>query len=1007
MSELEASLSQGLALHRQGRLDQAARIYQDVLARWPDNFDALHLLGVAALQSGRVEFGIASIRKAIDLNDSVAAVHVSLGNGLRDLGRPLDALGSYDAAISLDPGYAQAWHNRGNALVDLGRDEEAVGSFDKAILLHPDLAEAYNGRGTALWRLKRPAEAIGSYDNAIALRPNLVEAYHNRGNILPYLNRFDEALASQDMAIALRPGLAEAHSGRGNALWELGRPEEALASYQRAMSLKPGHADAHWNASLCLLHLGHFAQGWRLFEWRKKLAEPMGSRVSPLPAWLGEQDISGKTLLLYWEQGLGDTIQFCRYARIAAARGARVIMEVQASLFGLLRDSFPGIQVMAAGREPPRFDFHCALMSLPFAFGTAVDTIPSEHRYIHTGNDRRALWVDRLGPATKPRAGVVWSGGAAYKGDRKRSIDLALCQPLFIADLDWICLRQTLSEQDVEALRHANGPRFFDGELHDFSDTAALIDVLDLVITVDTSVAHLAGAMGKPVWILLPYSADWRWLRDRDDSPWYPSARLFRQRQAGDWADVIDRVAGALRSWLASREDAARSWLRHGNTLLAQRRPEDAIASYDKAIALNHGDPNPYINRGNALLELRRHADAIASYGAAIEVKPDDAIAHHNRGNALLDLRRPAEALESYDRAIAIKSDSAETYGARGNALWELRRPEEAFASFEKAMALKPNYVDAGWNAGLCLLQMGRLEQGWKLFEWRKKLDRHPSVRSCPRPLWSGEQDILGKTLFVYWEQGLGDTIQFCRYATLAESRGARVVMEVQPSLRRLLARLTTSIQVVVPGEQPPDFDFYCPLLSLPLAFRTTPETIPAVPRYLCAEPETVARWSDRIGPRKKLRIGVAWSGSAGHRHDRDRSIDLARFSSLFAADAEWICLQKELRAGDGVPEQLAFFGDSLTDFAETAALMELMDLVISVDTSVAHLAAAMGKPTWILLPYSPDWRWFLDRDDSPWYPTARLFRQQSSGDWRGVLDEVTRAVMSEGVGRLSSPAVR
>ena len=682
-------------------------------------------------------------------------------------------------------------------------------------------------------------------------------------------------------------------------------------------------------------------------------------------------------------------------------------MEVQTSLFGLLRDSFPGIEVIAPGQEPPQFDFHCALMSLPLAFGTTVDTIPSEQRYIQAGKDRRALWLDRLGSVTKPRVGVVWAGGAAYKGDHKRSVDLATCQPLFIANVDWICLQQELSEPDAEALRQTNEPRIFGGELHDFSDTAALIDVLDLVITVDTSVAHLAGAMGKPVWILLPYSADWRWLRDRDDSPWYPSARLFRQRQAGDWTDVIERVAGALRSWLKGRDDAARSWFRHGNTFLAQRRPEDAIVSYDKAIALNPRDPNPYINRGNALLRVARHADAIASYDAAIAVRPDDAIAHHNRGNALLDPRRPAEAIESHDRAIACKPDSAETYAARGNALWELRRPEAAFASFQTAMALKPGYADAGWNSGLCLLRMGRLEQGWPLFEWRKKLDRHPSNRSYPRPLWSGEQDILGKNLFIYWEQGLGDTIQFCRYAALAEARGARVIMEVQPSLRGLLTQIGASIQIIVPGEEPPEFDFHCPMLSLPLAFRTTAGTIPAAARYLRAEPETLARWSERLGPRKKPRIGVAWSGSAGHRHDHNRSIDLARFSSLFAADAEWICLQKEPRPDDRLPEQLALFGDELTDFTETAALVELMDLVISVDTSVAHLAAALGKPAWILLPYSPDWRWLLDRYDSPWYPTARLFRQRGFGDWRGVLDEVTRALTAECFGRLNIPAAR
>jgi tetratricopeptide (TPR) repeat protein len=967
-----------------------------VLREQPDHFDALHLHGVAALQCGLTEAGLDSIRKAIGLNTTIAAAHVSLGNGLRDLGRPREAIASYDTALSLDPDHAQGWHNRGNALVDLGRYEAAITSFDKAISLRPDFAEAYNGRGNALWKLKQPEQAVASYDRALALRRDLAVAYHNRGNILPYLNRPDEALASQDRAIALQPGLAEAHSSRGNVLWELGRPEEALASYHRAVTLKPGYADANWNASLCLLQLGRFEPEWRLFEWRKRLDEPMGLRDLKQPLWTGEQDVSGATLFLYWEQGLGDTIQFCRYAKLAAARGAQVIMEVQAPLARLLGGLGSGISVIVAPEELPVFDYHCPLMSLPLAFRTELATIPAEHHYLRVEDDIRARWSTQIGSKTKPRIGLVWAGGAAYGGDRKRSTDLTTCLPLIDLDMEWICLQKEIGDQDAAVLSDARRIAFFGNELLDFSDTAGLVDLLDLVITVDTSVAHLAAAMGKPVWIMLPYSSDWRWLRDRDDSPWYPTVRLFRQQFVEDWPGVINRVADALRTWLAARADEARRWFRRGNALLAEQRSEEALASYDTAIILNPGDPDAYTNRGNALLQLKRHADAVASYDAAIAGTPGDSLVFHNRGNALLDMRHPAAAVASNDRAIALNPNVAETHGARGNALWELRRPEEALASFRTAMALKPDYADAVWNASLCLLQMGRLEEGLRLFEWRKKLDLRVAVRSYPQPLWSGEQDIAGKTLFVYWEQGLDDTIQFCRYAKLAEDRGAKVIMEVQPPLYRLLTRISASIQVLVPDETSPNFDFRCPMLSLPLAFRTLPETIPATQRYLWAEAERRAKWAHRLGPRRKPRIGVVWAGSPGHRHDRDRSMDLRTFSSMFTDDADWVCLQKDLRESDrAVPDHLAFFGDALADFTDTAALVDLMDLVITVDTSVAHLAAAMGKAVWILLPYSPDWRWFLERDDTPWYPTVKLFRQQSHGDWNGVIDRVRRALQA------------
>jgi tetratricopeptide (TPR) repeat protein len=546
VTELETRLSEALALHQQGRLVEAARIYQAVLREQPNHFDAMHLLGMATLQSGRTEPGVNLLRAAIALNGTIAAVHVTLGNGLRELKRPDDALESYDTAISLDPNHAQAWQNRGNALMDLKRPEAAVASYDNAIALRPDFAEAYSGRGNALWELRRPEHAIASFDRAIALRPDLAVAHHNRGNVLPYLNRLEEALASQDQAIALQPNLAAAHSGRGNALWELNRPEAALASYDRAITLKSGYADAYWNASLCLLQLGRYEPGWRLFEWRKRVNKPMGLRVFVQPLWLGEQEIAGKTLFIYWEQGLGDTIQFCRYAELAEARGARVILEVQGPLRGLLRQISPTIQIITAPEMPSAFYYHCPMMSLPLAFRTNLETIPAADRYLWATEDARARWSARLGPAVKRRIGLVWAGGTNYKGDHKRSMNLAVCLPLFDLDADWICLQKEIGENDVATLRGTERLTLYCDELDDFSDTAGLIELMDLVITVDTSVAHLAAAMGKPVWILLPYSSDWRWLRDRDDSPWYPTAKLFRQQRPGDWAGVVDKVARAL-----------------------------------------------------------------------------------------------------------------------------------------------------------------------------------------------------------------------------------------------------------------------------------------------------------------------------------------------------------------------------------------------------------------------------------------------------------------------------
>jgi hypothetical protein len=431
--------------------------------------------------------------------------------------------------------------------LDLKRPDDALASCDKSIALKPDYAEAHNNRGNVLSNLKRPAQALASYDKAIALKPDYAEAHYNRGLVLLDLKRPEDALASCDKAIALKPDYAEAHTSRGLALLDLKRPEEALVSYNKAIALKPDYADACWNQSLCLLLLGRFEQGWRQHEWRKRRNEPVATRSFPQPLWLGEEDIAGKTLFIWWEQGFGDTIQFCRYAKLAETRGAKVIMSVQQPLRRLLMQISPTIQIIDQDEVPTDFDYHCPLLSLPLAFGTTLATIPAPQQYLKAEEELRAAWAARLPPKTKPRIGLVWSGRKDHKNDHNRSMELQQFLPILSADADSICLQNEIRDKDLAVLRQSGRIAYFGEELRDFSDTAALLDLMDLVITVDTSVAHLAGAMGKPVWILLPYSPDWRWLLDRDDSPWYPSARLFRQQQLGNWAAVIDRVGDQLR----------------------------------------------------------------------------------------------------------------------------------------------------------------------------------------------------------------------------------------------------------------------------------------------------------------------------------------------------------------------------------------------------------------------------------------------------------------------------
>lgn len=292
------------------------------------------------------------------------------------------------------------------------------------------------------------------------------------------------------------------------------------------------------------MQLAEFAQGWEEYEWRKKLDKPMADRSYAQPAWLGTPDIAGMTLFVHWDQGFGDTLQFCRYARQVNALGVRVVMSVQDALLPLLMQMAPAIQIIGGNQAPIAFDYHCSLTSLPLALGTRLETIPSEPRYLAADEKLRIDWAARLPPKTRPRIGLVWRGSPVP--NPYRSMGLATLLPLLRDDVEWICLQQELDDDDAAVLRRDGRIAFVGDGLRDFGDTAALVDLMDLVITIDTSVAHLAGALGKPVWILLTYNPDWRWLMGRSDSPWYPAARLFRQREIGNWDDVVDQVRDAL-----------------------------------------------------------------------------------------------------------------------------------------------------------------------------------------------------------------------------------------------------------------------------------------------------------------------------------------------------------------------------------------------------------------------------------------------------------------------------
>lgn len=460
----------------------------------------------------------------------------------------------------------------------------------------------------------------------------------------------------------------------------------------------------------------------------------------------------------------------------------------------------------------------------------------------------------------------------------------------------------------------------------------------------------------------------------------------------GNALQALGKVAEAVARYdavLALKADHAEALSSRGNALQRLGRLDEALQGHDRAVALRPASADAHYNRGAALVAAGRLEEALQSYDRALALKPDHAAAMSGRGTTLRDLGQPDTALASYEQALALAPGDADTWSNRGILLQGLLRLEESIASYDRAIALNPEHIGAQWNRANALLLSGDFERGWPAYEWRW---RSRPIGTADK--WFGDAPVKGRHIFLRAEQGLGDTIQFARYAPLLQAHGARVTLAVQPPLRRLLVTLAPGFDVVAGREG--GVDLGCPLLSLPLVFGTTLDTIPAPPRYLAAEDDRVAAWRARLPTGSRRRIGLVWSGNPKHRNDRNRSMPLAALEPLLDADAHFVSLQKDVPERDQATiERLKLMrvSDELRDFADTAALIEALDLVIAVDTSVAHLAGALGKPVWILLPFSPDWRWLTGRDDSPWYPSARLFRQTAPGDWAGVVHRVGEAL--------------
>jgi tetratricopeptide (TPR) repeat protein len=1126
-------LSLGNLLKDLGRREEALLYYQEGLRLRPDSPELLYNAGNLLKDQGELGDAVLYYSKAIELKHDMFDAYYNMGNVFNQLGELQKALSCYRKTLEIKPDHIEASHNAGLTLKDVGHFDDAISCYQNALQFKPDAAELHYNLGNVYKEAARFQNAVSCYQKAIDLKHDMVEAHYNMGNALKGSGALDDAIVCYERVLKMVPDHIGAFNNMGLAYRDSGRIDTAMEMFNQALKVRPDHVEIRWNRALALLLRGDLVEGWEEYNVRFERDDLRTTypRRFAKPLWDGSP-FDGKTLLIHHEQGLGDTIQFVRYLPMVKARGGRVVLEVHESLIGLCR-GLPGVdEVISRPLDQDldvAFDCYIPLLTLPGIFNTTLDTIPADIPYLHANPEIETCWQERLDTADL-KIGLVWAGNPGHKDDRNRSCPLNLLEPLSrIPGVALYGLQKNWgdqSENQAQTLRIDN----LGGLLTDFSITAGVIANLDLIISVDTAVAHLAGAMGKPVWVLLPFVPDWRWLMEREDTPWYPTARLFRHKRPGDWQEVIDRVAAevgamaALRSGEGARHrqveksgEAASSQARatapgplmaeafqcyqtgdrqrakdickkvlagrpdhaealHLKGLIHHRAGEyeEAVDLISKAIEIDPNQPLFFNNLGGAYQEKGDPMEAVACYQQAVQLKPDFAEACHNLGKAYLIEKRFEEALLWFEKAVHLGADCREAYPKMSEALLELGRPDEAIAcgkrfldmapdsanayfiigngfkeqdrfeaaiaSYKAALDLNPGHVQALVHMGLAYQLLGRIEyamesfdraiaidnthaganlnralahlltgdyaEGWKGYEWRLRMDdwkrRHP--RSPDRPRWDGSS-FRDATVLVHHEQGLGDALQFVRYLPMVRARGGKVVFEADRRLLRLFKGLAGAEDLAVLSVgRCSEMEAICeiPLLSLPGLFGTTLEKIPSDIPYLRVEADLVDLWARRLSDIQGFRVGISWQGNPSYRDDRHRSAPLKCFMDLTRMEGvTLVSLQKGhgLDQMEHLPNDVSIVNlgpelDNGTDaFVDTAAVMANLDLIVTSDTAIPHLAGALGVPVWLVLPHIPDWRWGLSGETCPWYPSMRIFRQERPNDWPGVFQCVCRSL--------------
>ncbi|HYC49397.1 MAG TPA: tetratricopeptide repeat protein [Burkholderiales bacterium] len=955
----------------------------------------------------------------------------------------------YARALELEPGASAAHAQMALLYTGLRRMPEALPHFRAAHAAAPL-------QGHALESFVRVLLALGGHDEALRVAQASAQdhadaaSWFSLGLANAACHRYGEALEAHRKALAIEPD-ADRHAHCGIALQYLGRLAEAQQQYEQALAIDPTHAVAAFHRSLTLLARGRYAQGWRDYELRLASADAV-ARPRRFARWDGS-DPAGRTILVYGEQGLGDEIMFASCVRDLVGVGARCVIECDPRLQRLFARSFPQATVYGAApdkRVPEAIaalgiDFELPIGSLPLYYRQRSEDFPDHDGYLRADPQRVAAWRTRLaalGPGVT--VGVSWRGGTHASRQPLRSIPLEAWLPILrLPGVRFVSLQYGDAAGPLDALFAQHGVRIthWPEAIGDYDETAALVTALDLTVTVCTSVVHLAGALGKAVWVMAPAAPEWRYGAAGERMVWYPSARVFRQREGGGWDDVVAAVAAAVRpiadTAAAAAEDRAGAAAanREGAAFLASRNFTAAQSCFERALALAPSLVEARVNLAIAVIEQGHGVEGERHLRAAIAADPQLLAARENLAILLASRYDHDGAAAAWDEVLAFAPEHAGAHAAKAYLALREGRLEDARRLQHRACALGADPVplaiqeasmrafegdvdaaralidglrgraddaDLDWELAMAALANGRFAEGWPLYEARLTRKAESPRRPYPFPEWNGAP--LDGTLLILAEQGIGDEIMFASCYPDALARAARCIIECEPRLERLFTRSFPGARVVgqargsASAALVSNREVACQIHagSLPRLFRRSLADFPRHDGYLSAEPDAVAEWHRRLrGKSGKRVIGIAWSGGLAHTRRSLRSIAPDAFARAMAiADAQFVSLQHdddgtiaaELARCSGRPVHV--FHDVLADFDDMAALTKSLDAVLTACSSVVHLSGALGVPTIVLTPKHAEWRYLRAGSSLPWYPSVRLVRQRESGDWQDVIEE-------------------